>query len=258
MNTSDQDDIIYLIRHAQSEYNVFEHDALSRGVDMLDFKFSEELFDCGITEFGVKQCEAAAEILKDVNIKVVFTSPLRRAIATATEIFKNHKNKPRIVVLPMLREILESSCDIPEDLEKIKKLFPHVDFSEMDKFQDKDTWILETIMDPQAKEELVNGALEFCKDKEDKGKAFRSFLAKKMKDSWPRVFEFGYDLVNRASKAKKEIRERMMELKPGEKVAVVSHSAYLRRFYGSKFDEIGCPFDDYGFKNCEVKEYKLP
>ena len=146
---------IYVIRHAQSQHNLAEIKCHEANEDFLPTKFSMELIDCGITEFGYEQAKTAAEELKSINIKLVIVSPLRRALATAMELFKNHPNNPTFKVIPIVREYIDSACDIPDDLEKIKKEFPYVDFSEMDSFKDKDMWILESLFNETLKADLT-------------------------------------------------------------------------------------------------------
>jgi broad specificity phosphatase PhoE len=50
--------------------------------------------------------------MADKKIDIVFVSPLRRALETCWEIFKDHPSKPQIIVDPLFKEILESSCDV--------------------------------------------------------------------------------------------------------------------------------------------------
>ena len=50
-----------------------------------------------------------------MNFKIVFTSPIQRCLMTTIHMFKNHPNKDKIrfIVLPLVREIMNASCDIP-------------------------------------------------------------------------------------------------------------------------------------------------
>jgi broad specificity phosphatase PhoE len=41
--------------------------------------------------------------MKDVELDYVIVSPLKRALVTCYEIFKDHKSKPKIVVDPLFR-----------------------------------------------------------------------------------------------------------------------------------------------------------
>ena len=57
--------------------------------------------------------------------KVVFTSPMRRAIETTVHMFKNHPNKSSIkfIVLPILREAFHTSCDLSIDVFELMKMY---------------------------------------------------------------------------------------------------------------------------------------
>ncbi len=55
------------------------------------------------------------------DIGLVICSPLRRCLDTTYHIFKNHPNKPKIVVYPGVREYCESNCDIGGGNKRKKK-----------------------------------------------------------------------------------------------------------------------------------------
>ena len=84
------------------------------------------------------------------NVKTIFTSPLRRAIQTAYEMFKYHENflsgKIRVVILPELRESLHCSCDVAIDYEVLKKevlgFIPFADFSIIEELENSSNWNL--------------------------------------------------------------------------------------------------------------------
>jgi broad specificity phosphatase PhoE len=62
-----------------------------------------------------------------VNFKTVFVSPMQRALQTCIHLFKNHPNKKAIkfIVLPISREVLETSNDIALDIEEIMSKYHH-------------------------------------------------------------------------------------------------------------------------------------
>ena len=92
---------ILCIRHGESTFNAaFKAD----GSDPL-------LFDAPLTERGHAQVEAARLALRDTPVDVVLTTPLTRALQTTLGIFGDHPAKPEIIVEPLHRERLESSCD---------------------------------------------------------------------------------------------------------------------------------------------------
>jgi broad specificity phosphatase PhoE len=253
--SKDSRNAVYLIRHAESNYNAARKQNAAKGIDLQDYKFHEDYIDTNITSEGFEQAKLTAELVKDINITYVVVSPLRRALITSREIFKNHKNKPKIVVWPILREILSSSCDLPDNLETIKQEFPEVDFSEMDKFQDKEAWILETFISDDLKSELQEELDQ--SSGANKNETIRRYILEKMKESWPMSYESGNDVIERTKIAKKMLEDKLKELNNHERLCIVGHSSFLRRFMATKFDENGAPIDNHIIKNAEVKLYEL-
>ena len=79
------------------------------------------MYDPGLHPIGVLQCESNQSHVNTINLKAVFVSPLQRTLQTCIHLFKNHPNKGdiRFVVLPIVREVLETSNDIALDIEVI-------------------------------------------------------------------------------------------------------------------------------------------
>ena len=77
--------------------------------------FTKEGVDCGLSETGIEQCLAASKHAKQLNIKTLWISPMRRALQTAYWIFKDHPNfeKMRFKVHPLLREKMRVGGDMP-------------------------------------------------------------------------------------------------------------------------------------------------
>lgn len=80
---------VYLIRHAQSIYNLGEleiHNKVGNdyltSASYLAFKYDRQWVDCGITELGMQQCLAPKELMSKITLDIVIVSPLRRALAT--------------------------------------------------------------------------------------------------------------------------------------------------------------------------------
>lgn len=68
-------------------------------------------------------------MLASYQIDTVIVSPLRRAIQTAHYLFKDHPSKPKMIVNPMVREMISSSCDIGGNLSETMKEYPEFDYS---------------------------------------------------------------------------------------------------------------------------------
>ncbi len=248
---------IFLIRHSQSKYNVVSLKVKEEGLAPFTYKFKEEFIDCGISDLGIEQAQKASEILKDVNIHIVITSPFRRCLQTTQYIFQDHPNRPKVLVWPVVRERIESACDIPSDIEEIKKEFPSFDFSALDKMTKPNFWLFETMMNMTVKNDLLNQMNQVFENEEDQLKNFRGWLANKMEMTYPGLSEHGKDIFERTIIAKQKIGEMIKCLKENEKLAVVSHSGFLIRFTSSSVDDKGAPVDGRYFKNCDIVEYNL-
>jgi len=74
------------------------------------------LWDCGLSKRGVEQSEFAASHADELEVGLVIVSPLVWALETAVILFKNHHNKPWLLVVPWCREHLHSTCDVPGNI----------------------------------------------------------------------------------------------------------------------------------------------
>jgi len=254
----DQQQTIYLIRHAQSCWNVAENAALARGADVYEYKFSPELVDTGISELGLEQTKEARERLKDENIKIVFTSPLRRCLQTTYNIFKDHKSKPRVIVVPILREIFSSACDVSDDIKTIKKEFPDFDFSLIEQLPCEEFWLFHSLQNETLKEEFLREAEKnFRPNEPNLGQKLKLMLLDALRKHYPQQYESSFDVIQRNAKARALFKEIMSTLNEGEKAACVSHYYFLIHFTATEFGEDGQPLDGKSFKNCEVYEHVL-
>jgi len=254
---------LYLVRHAQSEYNLAQLNALKsevelREVDDLTVKFDKSLIDCSVSELGKKQAVEAGEKLKDVNGKLVITSPLRRCLETTHGIFQNHKNKPKVVVWPVVKEMLLSGCDVADDLETIQREFPEYDFSLLNDFQFPELWLYYMFCKDQGVcQEYIDELFDQHSSREDAIKNAKHFLVEKLKTSYPKTIETDHDLVHRIVEAKKALKEKIKEVASDEAVVVVAHSRFLEGFTAEGFAEDGAPVNAKWFYNCEVTPYNL-
>ena len=110
-----------LVRHGLSEFNYSAMIAADHpgGEESAEFKKVQQdsPIDPGLHEIGQKQCEAGQAVVNSIDWKVVFTSPMQRAMETTVEMYKNHPNKDNIkfIVLPIVREVLHTVCDIAQN-----------------------------------------------------------------------------------------------------------------------------------------------
>lgn len=118
-----------LIRHGLSQFNYKALVASTEyGLDSQEFRAVEtdtDGIDPELHPVGIAQCEVAHPVVNSINFKVVFTSPMQRAMQTVIHMFKSHPNKDNIkfVVLPIIREVLHTVCDIAMDSDDLMKKF---------------------------------------------------------------------------------------------------------------------------------------
>mmetsp|Transcript_67387 Transcript_67387/g.179956 ORF Transcript_67387/g.179956 Transcript_67387/m.179956 type:complete len:1708 (+) Transcript_67387:68-5191(+) len=101
---------VILIRHAQGEHNVS----------------SNYQFDPPLTSVGVEQVEQCRATLSEPLPDIVFVSPLRRTLQTATGVFPDSK---KTIALDCLREVLSDPCNLRLPVQVAIASFPKVDFS---------------------------------------------------------------------------------------------------------------------------------
>jgi broad specificity phosphatase PhoE len=129
----------------KSQLNLGKHDDISKVPLYKEVKYGDEYFDCGITEKGYGECERAMGECKELDIGLVLTSPLYRAIVSGNEAFKGHKNNPRFIVEPLLGERMTSACDLGAGLRKTMEKFPEYDYSQLVDNGIVDTWYIENL-----------------------------------------------------------------------------------------------------------------
>ncbi|KAL6062566.1 Phosphoglycerate mutase [Balamuthia mandrillaris] len=111
---------LYLIRHAESEHNLFS--ALPGNA-----KVDPYLWDCNVTEKGRQQIEQLQERVKDIEVDLIVCSPLTRALQTCLGGFAGRNQT--VVVTDLCRERLENACDFGRLAKELVEDFPTVDFS---------------------------------------------------------------------------------------------------------------------------------
>ncbi len=232
-------------------YNVKELEASAGHTSFEAFRYTPELFDAKLSDFGIEQAKKAAQLTKNLQVTHVYVSPLRRAIKTAEQVFSLHDPLPKFIVLPLLRELMTISCDIPVELETVKQEFPKFDFSLFDSFRNQDLWSVETFQDDSTKSTLLSEYNET--KKKEPGLLFKEFLLKKLTLKGE-ALESRMSIKTRMELSKEFLKERIKE---GQKAALVSHYTFLKCFTGTRYSENGKPKDGYIFENCEVKEYQL-
>lgn len=86
-----------------------------------------DLIDPDLHEIGIIQSEIHKSIVEQINVKIVFVSPIQRAMQTTIHMFKDHPSKEHIQfkVLPLVREILNTSNDVAIDCYDLVDKYAH-------------------------------------------------------------------------------------------------------------------------------------
>lgn len=105
---------VYLVRHAQSEYNEAINLAKQDPSPGLaaQVKLDPLNIDSPLTEKGRMQALSLRDTVRNLAIVKVFVSPMRRTLQTAQILFEEHPNCPEVTVLPLLTEQVKSATGI--------------------------------------------------------------------------------------------------------------------------------------------------
>lgn len=88
-------------------------------------------WDARLSERGHDQVRQGRAALVDRPVEVVLVSPLTRALQTALGLFEAHPAQPAMEVVPLLRERVESSCDVGRAPSELAADFPHLAFAHL-------------------------------------------------------------------------------------------------------------------------------
>eukprot|EP01017_Pseudomicrothorax_dubius_P046102 TRINITY_DN8074_c0_g1_i1.p1 TRINITY_DN8074_c0_g1~~TRINITY_DN8074_c0_g1_i1.p1 ORF type:complete len:267 (+),score=49.94 TRINITY_DN8074_c0_g1_i1:94-894(+) len=248
---------VTVIRHAESLYNVAQRRALNTIHEVMhnediNVKFDLNLVDCGISPEGEEQSKRAAEQLKDQKIRIVFTSPLRRCLQTTRIIFDNHPDKPRVVVLPALKEILSSSCDIGSDIKALELEYPDYDFRGFESYEIPSLWYLYEIQREEHTSAVTRALKEKFPTEDLTADIVAPVVTQYLKSMYPEAVETQKDINARVLRAKDYLRKQP-EFEEEGKAVVVAHSRFLEAFTASGFEEEnGAPIGARWLKNAEV------
>ena len=109
---------ILCIRHGQSTFNAAW---AATGADPMHY-------DARLSALGREQVVAARATLLAYPVEIVLVSPLTRAIETALGVFDGHPNAPAMRIVPLLRERVESTCDVGRSSAELAAEFPGLAF----------------------------------------------------------------------------------------------------------------------------------
>lgn len=221
------------------------------------------LRDPRLSETGHQQWRDARPLVNNLKIHTVFVSPLRRTLETAYLCYSAHPDFERIrfVILPIIRESLNTSSDIPSDvdqvIEEFKELIPQLDDSLLDQYEDRKHYFIE---DLQTDVKDVIKA-ELGDDDEDPlgSNAYELFI-RESKQVFPGRLESKWNVYDRSVKAKKFIKNYIgnYQIPKDQKIVILAHWIYFYMHTGSwdwKCDrekELSYPTEYIRMKNCEI------
>lgn len=145
--------MLYLIRHGQSEFNaVFDE----TGADPL-------VFDAPLSDLGRRQAKSVAASAQALSVDLVVLSPLTRALETGLLLFGG--SNLRFCVSALVTECLLNSCDVGRSPVQLRAQFPELDFGDLN-----DPWWHTGVVDdrgvPLEPKASIDGRIE----------AFRSWI----------------------------------------------------------------------------------
>ena len=285
---------ILLLRHGESRFNL-ENNKLNEIRDKTIYeltkksvKFSEKLFDCDLTELGAKQSRNSAHLLRNINIKYIFVSPLRRALNTCLyfldemEIIKKDQinyNKPKIMVHPIIYERFEDNGDyFLTDFNHKKLKYSSYDWSLFDKIEDlpyyylkfcdnfinEEGKLLKTNSETDLKKITVNDNY-YCRllknqldegKKNDFGKIYLREIEKL--DKLKTFIESSESIFNRNKILNNFLSEYSKKLSGNETILVIGHSIFFKylTLLNYRTEEIQTGNFAY-LNNCEVISYYI-
>ncbi|MDJ0611930.1 MAG: histidine phosphatase family protein [Kiloniellales bacterium] len=108
-----------LIRHGQSHFN------LHFGATRVD----PGIVDPTLTDLGAEQIRAAADQVRDQDVRVILASPYTRTLESADIIAR--ELGVAVTVEPIVRERAFFTCDIGTPRSELNERWPHFDFGDL-------------------------------------------------------------------------------------------------------------------------------
>jgi len=192
---------------------VLQQAAIAQG--QAEIVWDRTLIDASITPAGEAHVKSTAPEACNLPISTVFVSPLLRALQTCKGLFSAHPNKPEIVVLPYLAEIISDAGDIPAGNFAHRNQFPAYDWSLISEL-DKKYWFA-SVSDSSEVHRIVRQSNDT--------KQIIDFLCAEIAKRYPIHFEAQSEAVRRAQITQKYLQSAT---KKGKHIAVVGHRDLLR------------------------------
>ena len=196
----------------------------------MNLKWQPQYIDVELSEFGEQQAHLIIPAAHALRLRIVFVSPLRRALRTAQILFENHPDQPRIIVHPQLAEKLKNAPDV-----SVYQGQPYSQFIKFDWSLFNSDYFLFDIVKNSHTEKLENLPIEEIPLK----------LLETMVSLIPDKIETANDMLKR-TQASKDLWRRHAS---NGNIALVAHSNFFK-FYTMKFD---CNQKTFRWmQNCEI------
>lgn len=210
---------ILKMRHATSDLNMLStgYSSNSTTPPFYKFTFLPAMLDCSISVLGRLEIQSMEPILRQFNVKYIFTSPLRRTLETCRLMIdcQKPKLKPKIFVEPNLRELIMNQSDIPLFWKEARYLpeYEGYDFSEMEQIEQNPLWFLN---DADGNSDIMideyrNLGKFFNLEKEIPFEQSIQNILSRMKLSFPRSLENSQKLSDRVNKGFEKIRSTLLK-----------------------------------------------
>lgn len=231
---------VLLLRHANSQYN-YEFTQMEKfeytDEDYKALRIKKDLRDAHLSKLGVKQCIKAQALANQLKVEYVLVSPLRRAMETAYHVFKTHPSfdSMKFIVVPKLREAVDTTCDIPvsviETIEEFKEKFKNLDDSLFKEYGDVNHFFLRDINQSFAKKIM---SVKQPDAEDPMGSNAFELLLDYINCNYPNKSESKKNILNRVAKVKEFIKTLLETNKIDEdsKIVCVGHSYYFKMWTG--------------------------
>lgn len=209
---------VHFIRHAASLYNVAnaEWSETHTATELKVIKWQERFVDSMLAPVGVEQARKAREAAGRLEVDLVVVSPLRRALATCQILFGDRGLPTR--VCPLFTEQCCNAPDVSAFLDQPFEQYSHFDWSEL---LGKDAyWPLDVVH---------NDITARIRSEAATKSQAQVMLLEAMRTVQPAYVESLESLNQRISLARNYLKR---EVDAGKRVAVVTHSYFLRELLG--------------------------
>ena len=256
---------VLIQRHAMSVANeeyakIKDHsdfDQLSKWI------LDPSLRDPKLSKTGHYQWKEVRPLVNTLKIHTIFVSPMRRTLETAYHTYKTHPDFERIrfVLLPTVRESLNTSSDFPSDVDELitefREVLPNLDTSLMEDYDDRKHYFIEDLQ-PDIRDK-IKAELEEDEDDPLGSNAFQLFI-RESKAIFPARLESKWNVYDRSVRSKNFIRNyiRINQVPKDQKVVVLSHWIYFYMHTGKwewkcdRSKELSYPSEFKRMKNCEI------